>query len=289
MVPVEKASDKYYIFDKAEWFRDTAKKRAPGTASDRHGFTLSNDNYFCEEYTEATTLTNEDRANADSILNLEAEKARFVTEKILLRYEIDVAALCTTNTNWGTNYSTPTYAWDDYDNSDPLIDIENAKDQIEGNTGQPVNKMIIAYDVWKALKHHPALLERMPSTALKSASIDLLRNLTEIQEIHVAGGIKNTSASGATASYSRIWTEDVWMGHVASGPAKATPTALYGFVWPYSTQEDSSKIANMGNKGIRGIRRWRDENIHSDVIEGYMNYDLKVVGTDLGYLLENVI
>lgn len=276
LVTVLKQSDAYYIFNKADTFRNVAEYRASGTQSTRQGFSVSTDTYNCKEIAISTTLSDEDKKNADSVLRIETAKTNFVTDKILLKLETLIAALCCTASNWGTNYSTPTNLWDDYDNSDPIADFETAIDAVEDTTGQPVNKIILSNDVWKTLKHHPQLLERLPSTNLKTATLDTLKGLLEVDNILVGKAMQNTTAQGATASYAKIWTKDVWVGHVASSAALETPTALYTFVWPV-------------NGATRTVQRWRDENIHSDVIEASMNFDAKVVGSDLGYLLDNVI
>lgn len=269
-------SNKYYLFNKADSLRSTADKRAAGTSSKRHGFALSTDTYFCEEVADSTMLEDETRENADAVLRMETNKVEFVTDKVLLKFEQDVASTITTNSNWGSNYSTPTNLWDDYTNSDPIADFETAIGTVEDNTGTLVNKIVISKNVWKILKHHPQLLERMSSNSVKSASIDLLKSIFDIQNIEIGNTTINTANLGQTASYSNIWEDDVWVGHVAPTPAPETPTAIYTFVWPQNGQ-------------IRGVRTWRDEDIHSDIYEAFMRYDIKIVGSDLGYLLEAVI
>ena len=276
LVEVMNESNKYYIFSKADSLRSTAQKRAAGTASKRHGFALSNDTYFCEEVADSTILEDELKQNADAVLRMETNKVNFVTDKVLLKFEQDVASTLTTNSNWGSNYSTPTVLWDDYENSDPINDIETAISTIEDSTPNKVNKMVISKNVWKKLKHHPQLLERMSSNDVKSATLDLLKSIFNIQDISIGSTTINTANLGQTASYSNVWSDDVWLGYVAPTPGLEIPTALYTFVWPDQGQ-------------IRGVRTWRDEDIHSDVYEAFMRYDVKVVGSDLGYLLEGCI
>lgn len=281
IVPVTFRSDKYYIFDKGDQFRDTAEYRAPGTASTRHGFGLSTDTYSCSEIAESTILNDKERRNADSVLRLETAKTNFVTNKILLKLERLIAAKLCTTTNWGSNYSTPSNLWSDYDNSDPIADLETAIDAVEDGTGELVNKIVISKNVWKKLKHHPQLLERLSSTSIKTATLDTLKSVLNNGnniEILIGNAMYNTAKEGQTDSYSPIWTKDVWVGHVAPAPALETPTALYTFVFPEE---------NTG--AIRGVWKWRDENIHSDVIEASMDFDSKIVGSDLGYLLNDVI
>lgn len=276
-VPVSKQSDKYYIFTKADMFRNTARKRAPGTASEGQSFGLSTDSYFCEEVAQHTLLEDEVRDNADSVLGLETAKANFVTDKIMLELEARIETMLMTTGNWDNSTTLAgVNQWSDKDNSNPLSDLETGIDTVEDNTGKKVNTIVMANDVWKALKHHPELLDRLPVTGLRVATIQQLANLLEVDRILVGKAMKNTAQEGQTASYSRIWTKDVWLGHVASAPAKETPTAGYVFVWKREGK-------------IRGIRRWREENIHSEKIEAFMNYDEKIVGSDLGYVIQSAI
>lgn len=276
VVPVTKRSDKYYIFSKADDFRDTAEYRAPGTSSNRDGFTLSTDTYYCKEIAQSTQLEDEVKANADSVLRIETAKTNFVTNKILLKWEILTASLFTTTSNWD-NSATPSVKWDIYETSDPIDDIETAIDTVESGHGHVANTMIISKNVWKKLKHHPALLARLSNDTTRILSIDDLKKIFDIPNIYIGNTTKNTAQQGQTASYSNIWDKDVWIGYITDTPGLEQPTAVYTFVWNYA------------GTGIRGVRRWRDENIHSDIIESYQSFDQKIVGSDLGYVIENAI
>ena len=88
VMPVTFRSDHYYVFSKADEFRDTAQYRAPGTSSNRDGFGLSTDSYECKEIAQSTRLEDETRANADAVLRIESAKTRFVTNKISLKNEV---------------------------------------------------------------------------------------------------------------------------------------------------------------------------------------------------------
>jgi hypothetical protein len=279
LVPVDFQSNKYYVFVKEDFFRDTAQYRAPGTATVAHGFNLSTGTYFCKEIADKAILPDEIKRNQDKVLNLERTKVEFATDKVLLKNERIVAELCCTTSNWGSNYSTPSVLWDNTETSDPIDDFETAIEAIEGSTGQPINKIVISHDVWKVLKHHPQLLSRMPNSLMRVATLETLKSILTNGaniDIMIGSSLVNTSIYGKTAAYSRIWTKDVWLGHVAPAPSLETPTALYTFVWPEDGQ-------------TRGVRTWRDEDIHSNVYEAFQSTDTKVTGSDLGYLLNNVI
>ena len=275
LVRVKKQSDRYFIFTKGDWFRNTAKKRAPGARSFGSGFGVSSDTYYCDEVAEHTLLPDEVRDNADSVLRMETSKVNYVADKIMLELEARIETMCMTTSNWD-NSATPTNLWDDPDYSDPITDMETAIDTIEDSTGKMANTMVIANDVWKVLKHHPQLIDRMPVTGTRVATLDVLKSIIGVDNILVGRAIKNTAKQGQTDSFSRVWTGDVWIGHVAPQPSIDVPSAGYTFVWERDGQ-------------MRGVRRWRDEDTHSEKIEAFMNYDEKVTGSDLGYVLEAVI
>lgn len=281
-IPVEFQSDYYYVFDKAAEFRDTADYRAPGTSSKRDGFPLSTTRYECSEIAQSTQLEDETRANADKVLRIEAAKTRFVTNKISLRHEILTEAKFMTTGNWA-NSATPSVLWSDYDNSDPVTDIETAIDAVEASNGYNVNTMIIAKNVWKKLKHHPAILARLSNDTTRIVSLNDLRTIFDIDRIIIGKASKNTALQGQTGSYSPIWSKDVWIGYINPNPGLEEASAVYTFSWDYTGSKGNEP------KGIRGVRRWRDENIHSDIIEAYQSLDQKITGSDLGYVIEGAI
>lgn len=282
VIPVAKRSDYYYIFDKADEFRDTAEYRAPGTSSNRDGFGLSTEQYQCREIAQSTRLEDETRANADAVLDIEGAKTRFVTNKIMLKWEILTEALFMTTGNWGSS-TTPSVLWDVYDTSDPITDIETAIDTVETGHGYNANTMIISKNVWKKLKHHPKLIARLSNDTTRILSVNDLKKIFDIPNIHIGSATKNTAIQGATASYSPIWDKDVWIGYITPTPGLEEATAVYTYVWDY-TGSSGGEL-----QGTRGIRRWRDENIHSDIIEGYQSFDQKITGSSLGYVLEACI
>lgn len=282
VIPVNFQSDKYYIFNKADEFRDTAGYRAPGTSSNRDGFSLSTGSYNCREIAQSTRLEDETKKNADAILDIEMAKTRFVTNKIMLKHEIMTETLFMTTSNWA-NSATPSILWDDYDLSDPVTDIETAIDTVETGNGYTANTMIISKNVWKKLKHHPALLAKLSNDTTRILTINDLKQIFDIQNIYIGGATKNTAEYGLTASYSPIWSKDVWIGYINPMPGREQASATYTFSWDYTGNTTGAP------NGIRGVRRWRDENIHSDIIEAYASFDMKITGSDLGYVLEAVI
>ena len=88
IVPVEKQSDRYVIYNKSDWFRDEAAERAPGTESAGGGYDVdTTPNYFCRKYAFHKDVDDEMRTNADAPLTPDRTASRFVTQKLLIKRE----------------------------------------------------------------------------------------------------------------------------------------------------------------------------------------------------------
>jgi len=156
VVRVQKQSDYYFIFDAGAWFRDEVQVRAPGTRAARADYSISTASYVCVTYAIAKGVPDEVRENADAPLKPDVEATQFVTDQLLRAQERRVAALITGSANWAYAAS-PTTQWTS-DTSDPLGDIEAAKDEVVQRIGRVPNTMVISYEVWRYLKNHPDLL-----------------------------------------------------------------------------------------------------------------------------------
>ena len=56
VIPVTKQSDRYYTYNRGDFFRDQMQKRAPGTPAASVGYRLDNTpTYFCDVWAEAET------------------------------------------------------------------------------------------------------------------------------------------------------------------------------------------------------------------------------------------
>ena len=80
VVPVDKKSNKYFKYDKNDWFRDEAQRRAPGTESAGGGYNLSTDTYSADVWAFHKDVDDQTLANADTPLNPLREAAEFVTQ-----------------------------------------------------------------------------------------------------------------------------------------------------------------------------------------------------------------
>lgn len=281
IVPVEKKTDKYYTYTKADWFRDEAKPRADATESAGSGYGLSTAGYSCDVFALHKDIGYQTRANADPQLDLDADATRFLTTRMLLRQEIQWVSDAFGSSIWATDI-TPSNLWSDFTASDPIEDVETGKETILSNTGQEANTLVLGYSVYRKLKNHPDIIDRIKYTqgvTGKTVTPDLLAQMFDVKRVLVAKAIKNSAIEGETASYSFTHGKHALLCHVADSPGLLTPSAGYTFSWRYANALGASV----------GIMKMPVPLAKADRIEAEVSFDHKIVGTDLGYFFASCV
>ena len=87
IVPVPNQSDSYFVWDRADIFRDEAGEMGPGDRAPVTVARLSNESYNCKVFGLAERIPDQTRANADAPLNMDRGATRRVTDKCLLKME----------------------------------------------------------------------------------------------------------------------------------------------------------------------------------------------------------
>jgi hypothetical protein len=289
-IPVDKKSNLYFKYTKDDWFRDEAQRRADGTASAGSGYGLTTDSYMTDVFAFHKDIGDQTRANADNPLNPDMEATQFVTQRLLLRREIQWASDYFTTGVWGTDITgttstspatTQTIKWSDYVNSTPIVDVENAKTRILQTTGYEPNTLVLSYAVFQKLKAHPTLVDRYKYTQAGAiVTEDLLAALFGVDRVLVAKSVYNSAVEGATGSYSYTTGINALLCYTAPNPGLMTPSAGYTFMW----------TGVSGGLGTTvGVSRFRMEELKADRVEGEIAFDNKVVAADLGYFWSSII
>lgn len=283
IVPVEKQTDKYFTYTKNDWFRDEAQLRADSAVSAGSGYGLSTATYDCKVYAFHKDIGAQIRANADAVLNLDRDAARFVTQRLLLRKEIQWVSDYFATSKWATDV-TPANLWDNYATSDPIADIEAGKRAILINTGFEPNTLVLGYDVWRYLKQHPDFLDRLgigvSAADARRVTPQTLAAIIEIDNVFIAKAVKATNVELETAAYAFTHGKHALLCYVNPSPGLLAPSAGYHFSWRGIS----------GGLGMDiGISRFPIPERKTDRIEGEVAWANKLVATDLGYFFNSVV
>jgi hypothetical protein len=272
-IPVQRQSNLIPRYDQSPWFRNQAHNRAPGTIPHRDGFTVSSALYSCLQYAFGYEIPDEYRDNTDAPYDLDRDGTAFVTDRLQMAREINAATEYFKAGVWGSEH-TPGVGpgqfviWDDYQNSQPLIDISNWQEEVVGRGVPTPNTLVIGSEVWASLKWHPNLTGIMPTDEVRIFTQELLRTSLELDRVLVGKALFTPSLAGtpeASVVYQRIWGKNALVAYIAPNPALMTPSAGYTFVW--------NRVPN----ALQYISRIREDNRYLDVINGFSHWDTRVL------------
>jgi len=142
------------------------------------------------------------------------------------------------------------------------------------------NTLVLGYDVFKSLKNHPDLVDRIKYTSSQTITTDMLAAMFDIPRVLVSKAVKATNAEGAAEAYSFTTGKKALLCHVAPTPGLLTPSAGYTFQWTGVSGGLGATI---------GTSQFRMESIKSDRVEAEMAFDNKVISTDLGFFWNTVV
>lgn len=289
IISVKKESDKYYEWNKGEAFRvPDSTLRADGTRSKTVGFSLSTSTYSAEEYALNVEVTDRQKENADSVINLRSAKTRRVKDLLALDQEIRVATLITTQGNWASTNRVQlsgTQQWNNasYDNAVVASSIEGridtAKEAVRTQTGgHEPNVIIIPSLVAKTVKKDSKIRDLIKYThADLLIDGDLPPKLWGMDVI-IPKASKNTNKEGnSTQTLSDVWGKHVVLLYVTPNATVDEISAGYIF-----------RVSNSAHFPW-GVRTWREEDRKAEIIEVEVCQDEKLISNVAGYLVEDCI
>jgi hypothetical protein len=290
IVKVKRQSDVFYIYNKGDFMRDEAQVRGAATESAGGDYGVeAADPYYCRKHAFHKDVTPEERANYDEPLDADTDAAQFVSQKMLIRREMEWASKFFKTGVWGTEItgkeSAPgeneTIQWNQ-PTSDPIKDITEASVKMASETGFKPNKLVLSPYAFNALKNHEDILDRIKYTQKGIVTTDLLATLFEVDEVHVAWAVVNSAIKGAKDSVDFIYGKNALLCYSAKAPALRTPSAGYIFAW--------TGLEGSGAYGNRIVRLPMDMlGLGTERIEGEIAFDVKKVCGDLGIFFKDIV
>jgi len=292
IVPVQKQSDRYFVYLKEDWFRDEAMKRVQGAESAGGGYEIDNTpTYFCETWAYHKDVTAADRANSDKPLTPDRDATQFISQKLLVRKEVEWMSRFFATSLWTTEYTgvtaTPTGTqrlhWNDA-SSTPVEDVADAQIAIQAVTGYKPNVLTLGPYVYKDLRNHGDIIDRIKYSGMipAMANQNSMAALFDVDKVIVAEGVTNSAAKGATEDTDFIAGKHALLSYSPNSPGLKQPTAGYTFSWTgllgAGAFGNRMNTIDMPWLGL-GTRR----------IEGEMSFDFKLVAADLGAFFNGIV
>jgi hypothetical protein len=316
-IPVLKASDRYYVFSRADFNRNTMRKRAPSTESAGGGYKLDNTpNYSVDVWALHQDIDDQIRGNADAAVQLDMQATRWLVTQSLISRELDWATSFFAASLWTTDYAgvasgsgtgtggapgtSQVLQWND-NASQPIVDVRNLKRAVQlASGGFRPNKLVLGRPVFDVLCDHPDFIDRVKygQTAGRPAQItlDAMAALFELDEVLVMDSIYNSGPdqagpdSGGAAGAINAGELNAFIGgtggkaamlaYTPAAPGLLVPGCGYSFDWTgyFGAAQNGQRIKSFYIPQIASTR-----------VEIESAYQHKIVGKDLGAFVTTLI
>ena len=215
-------------------------------------------------------------------INPELDATELATRSLLLAHELAVSTLVRNTATYpggSTVTLTGTQQWDDYTNgvasvSNPVSAIQTGMRTVYGLTGRYPNTLVIPALGMTYIENHPRIVDRFKNFTLTQD--DAFQRLTgfEGQILAVDSHYNSANNIDATQNILPFWGKDVWLGIVDDQPS------LNQFTFGKTFAQ------NYPDGSTRPVDRLREESRKADIVRVSFKYDLKVVSSGAGYLIQ---
>jgi hypothetical protein len=282
IVPVNKQSDSYLIWDIADAYRVEDTLRAPGTEANIAEFAVSSGTYFAKNFALKRRTPYEDIENADAsdIFFSREASAQFLKDKLYLDWEYRVARAVCSGSNVGS-YSAVASAWNVAASSKPIEDINTAINNVQDSTGRKPNRIIFGQAAWRSFRSTDDVLNRLFGSAGTGPNgrlvmPEMIAKLFEVDQILIGGAYYNTKDEGQTATLSGIWSDNVLVYYAPMTPRKDVPSLGYSFRW--------NKVRGMDMTA----EVFQKESAKAEEVQLGYYQDEKITASALGFLITAV-
>ena len=287
MVPVTKKTDLYWQWDLGDLLRRTAKKRAPGTESAGTGFTLTTAAYSTEKTSLHQDLPWDIIEEADESLDLENGTTRSLIHHVQMQQEFDWADTFFKAGVWGIDKDGAGADFTQWNlaSSTPIINVRAFMREVQKKTGFHINTITVGAEVWDTLIDHPAMVDRIKATGQGSSPAviteAMVAEILGIPRVFVADMVNATSNEGATLTTDHIVdAKGTLLTYSPAAPSRIEPSAGYTFARKGRTVPNGFGVS---------VNRFDIDKNEATRIEAQADWDQKLVASDLGLFMENVL
>lgn len=277
-VNVQKQSDLYATFSRADKLRSENDKRAPGTEARRIDLQIGSGTYYANNYALKYGVTIEDKANADPMFvqQLINARAEFIMDKLLLNMEKRVANLVTSGSNVGS-YTAVASGWNGA--GDVLGNLNAAIDNVHYSNGVMPNKIVMGVEAWKSFRRDSTVRNLIFGTNNGGGypNVTQAAALLDVDEIMIGGAFQNTTDEGQAESLASVWADNVLVYYAPPSPSIERPSLGYNLRW-----------SGAGLPNMQAERHAYDTKTKSEEIEIGYYQDEKLVAPSYGFLLTAV-
>lgn len=158
-------------------------------------------------------------AKVSSIFNLRLEKA-----------QADIARTAATYQAANKVTLAGTSQWSDLTTgvSDPIANIETAKEAVRAAVGRRANTVVMGAAVFRWCKQHPKVIDRLKYTSREIATPEILASVFDVDRVLVGDAIFSNDAA---TSFTDVWGKDVVVAYTETGTLADMGAPSYGYTY----------------------------------------------------------
>jgi hypothetical protein len=232
-VPVDQRGGKIVSFGKED-FALYATARAPGGNTKRVQFGYSSGSYALEQNALEALVPFEQMQEADQVPGIDLSRVGVMkTQNIIaLRLEKAQADLATNAATYAAANKTTlsgTSQWSDLTTgvSDPIANIETAKEAVRAATGKRPNTIVMGALVMAKLRQHPKIIDRIKYTGRDVPTPELLAALFGVQRVLVGDAVY----ADAAGAFVDVWGKFVVVAYTEIGSLADMGLPSYGYTY----------------------------------------------------------
>jgi hypothetical protein len=276
---VKKASDRYVIWDKGDFWRSEMQQVGRGEPAPEAGFRMSTDTYFCDDYALKKLVLDKDVTDAD--VDLRLATTEYLTDQALLKRDKVVAAAVFATGLWtgvteetGVSASPSTnefLQWND-SSSVPIKDFLDARESVRQACGHLANVCLTSWPVINALSYHSDIVGRYQYVSGGGISLEQMEQLLGVKFV-IGGVMENTANEEATDVLADVWGKHALFMYVEPNPSpnSMTPTAVTTFSWSDYDKMDATGAV---------IKSWRNDDPDGEWLRVQSSFDCKITAQD---------
>ena len=232
-VPVGARGGKIITFNKED-FSLYNTGRVPGANTRRVQYGYSGVSFALESHSLEGVVPVElsQEANAVPGIDLGNNAVRRTQNIITLRLESAQAVLATTAGNYAAGNKVTlagTSQWSDLASgvSDPIKDIEAAKEAVRKQIGRKPNTIVMGVAVIVMLRQHPKIVDRMKYTGRDIATTEILASLFGVAQVLVGEAV----FVDAAGTMNDVWGKNVVIAYTELGGLAAMGAPTFGYTY----------------------------------------------------------
>ena len=230
IITVQKQTDLYSVYSRAEILALESTLRSPGTEAKRITRSVSSQAYAVKNYALAMDITVEDRANVDAAYEatLFNSAAEYLTWKLKADWQNRVINIVSSTSNVSTGF---TVASNWAGGGDPINQVMQVMEQLQATTGIKPNSMLLGWRAWSQMRRNTNVRNLLNGTNNGGGFVSRagVQALFEVDRFLVDEAFFNTANEAQAESLSSPFADKVLVYYAPLAPSRDAPSYMYSF------------------------------------------------------------